>query len=338
MSDFEIGSANSAHWIWLVAAIAMLAIFASVVSARAYAKFASPELIDRFLSKQSRWRNLGSLALVALTMSLLVACLVDVRWGKMQQEVPQKGIEVIFLLDVSRSMLAEDITPNRLKRAKQMIKDTVDEMAGDRVGLAIFAGEARQRIPLTSHYEDFKQTLDEVQTDDVMRGGSSLGDAIRVASEGFLSKTNEHKAIVLLTDGGDEESKPVEAAQTAKAEQGVRIFTIGLGDMETGARIPSRDQLRGSDFVQFDGQQVWSKLNGDVLSKVATETGGAYIPAGTKQVNMADVYHGYIANVEEKEFATAKIDSFEARFQWFLFPALVLLLLEVFWMTRKSPV
>lgn len=338
MNEFEIGSANSIHWLWLVLGTAVLSLLAISWAHRAARKFASTELIDRFLSSHNHWKSLASLLLTAVAMVLLVVCLMDLRWGKVQRDIPQKGIEIIFSLDISRSMLAEDVSPNRLERAKQMIKDTVDEMAGDRVGLAIFAGQARLKIPLTSHYEDFKLALDEVDPIDIVRGGSRLGDAIRIASDGFLSKTNEHKAIVLLTDGEDQESEPLEAARNAKEEQGVRIFTIGLGDFEVGSRIPIEDDVRGSDFVQYQGQQVWSKLNGEVLAQVAKETGGAYIPAGTKQVNMADVYHGFITNVEQKEFETAKINSYEARFQWFLAPAILLLVIETLLRQRKSQI
>ncbi len=117
-------------------------------------------------------------------------------------------------------MLAEDASPNRLARAKQQIKDMVDEMAGDRVGLVTFAGETRQSVPLTSHYEDFKQTLDSVGPHTVRSGGSRLGDAIAAAASGFLSKTNEHKAIVIFTDGEDQESNPVEVAEKLYADQG----------------------------------------------------------------------------------------------------------------------
>jgi Ca-activated chloride channel family protein len=209
-----------------------------------------------------------------------------------------------------------------------MIKDTIDEMAGDRVGLVLFAGEARQKIPLTSHYDDFIQALDDVGPDDLRRGGSRLGDAVTTAADAFLDQTSDHKAIVLLTDGEDQESEPVEAARTAHQEQGVRIFTIGLGDFRQGARIPVQTREQ-TGYLQHQGQQVWSKLNGEILAQVATATQGAYIPAGTKQVDMADVYHGYIASVEQKEFATAKIDRYEARYQWFLAPALLLLLAEI---------
>jgi Ca-activated chloride channel family protein len=334
MTDIELGNPNHANWLWLVACIVALVLLAAGWNRRAALRFATSEMIDRILPGRSVGRALVTGMLVAASMALLVACIVDMRWGQVQRQIPQQGIEVMFVLDVSRSMLAEDVTPNRLQRAKQMIKDTIDEMAGDRVGLVLFAGEVRQKIPLTSHYGDFKQTLDEVGPHSVNRGGSRLGDAITIANQAFLSQTNEHKAILLLTDGEDQESKPVDAARRARDEHGVRIFTIGLGDLEQGARIPIASASPAGNkprknYLQHDGQQVWSKLNGEILAEVAAETGGAYIPAGTKQVNMSDVYHGYIAKIEQKEFETAKIDRLEARFQWFLAPALMLLLIEV---------
>jgi Ca-activated chloride channel family protein len=134
--------------------------------------------------------------------------------------------------------------------------------------------------------------------------------------------------MVIFTDGEDQESKPVEAAKAAQEATGVRIFTVGLGDVAKGSRIPVGDEGR-QHYLTHDGEQVWSKQNGEILREVAKATGGDYIPAGTKQVNMSDVYHGYIAKVEQTMFETARVNQYEARFQWFLLPALVLLLLEV---------
>ena len=308
--------------------------YAAIARRRAALKFATARLRSQILPSGRRSRHWISAILIAASMTLLCLAMMDIRWGKTWREVPQKGIEVMFVLDVSRSMLAEDVTPNRLSRAKQQIKDMVDEMAGDRVGLVVFAGDTRQSVPLTSHYEDFKQTLDSVGPHSVRVGGSRLGDALKAAANGFISKTNDHKAIVVFTDGEDQESKPVEVAKRVHAEKGIRIFTVGLGDMDQGARIPETEDRRGG-FVQYEGQQVWSKMNGQILSQIATDTDGAYIPAGTRRVNMADVYHGYVANVEQTEFETAKINAYIARFQWFAAPALALLLLEV-WMSTRS--
>ncbi len=309
--------------------------WAVVARSRAARQFATANFGRSILRSQNTSRRWLSAILVSLSLGLLTIALTDIRWGKTWREVPQKGIEVMFVLDVSRSMLAEDASPNRLARAKQQIKDMVDEMAGDRVGLVTFAGQTRQSVPLTSHYEDFKQTLDSVGPHTIRSGGSRLGDAITAAANGFISKTNEHKAIVIFTDGEDQESNPIEIAKTLYADKGIRIFTVGLGDMDQGARIPETESPSGG-FVQYEGQQVWSKLNGQVLEQIATETSGAYIPAGTRRVNMADVYHNYVASVEQTEFETAKINAYIARYQWFAAPALALLLLEVLLSTRAA--
>jgi Ca-activated chloride channel family protein len=333
--EIQFGNTNSLWLLVVVAAGLILTGYAAIARRRASLKFATARLRNQILPSGNSSRHLMSAILIAASLTLLCVAMMDIRWGKTWREVPQKGIEVMFVLDVSRSMLAEDAAPNRLIRARQMIKDMVDEMAGDRVGLVVFAGDTRQAVPLTSHYEDFKQTLDSVGPHSVRVGGSRLGDAIKAAADGFISKTNDHKAIVVFTDGEDQESKPAEIAKQIHEEKGIRIFTVGLGDIDQGARIPETDDRR-SGFVQYEGQQVWSKMNGQILSQIATDTDGAYIPAGTRQVNMADVYHGYVANVEQMEFETATINTYTPRFQWFAAPALALLLLEVWISTRSS--
>jgi Ca-activated chloride channel family protein len=335
--DIQFGNPSSIYLLAFVALGLLVTAWAIVARRRAANRFAAANLRHRLLPAGGSSRQWSSALLVSAALALLAVALMDIRWGKTWREVPQKGIEVMFVLDVSRSMLAEDASPNRLRRAKQQIKDMVDEMAGDRVGLVTFAGDSRQSVPLTSHYEDFKQTLDSVGPHSVRSGGSRLGDAIAAAADGFISKTNDHKAIVIFTDGEDQESNPVEIAKQLYADNGMRIFTVGLGDMDQGARIPEDDSGRGG-YVQYQGQQVWSKMNGQVLQQIAGETNGAYIPAGTRRVNMADVYRNYVANVEQTDFETAKINAYIARYQWLAVPALALLLLEVFLSTRGAKV
>lgn len=336
--DIQFGNLNQLAWLWLPAVAFATALIAVEARRRARIRFATANLIGRIVPVSSNVRN-GLSALLAIgAMILMATALVDVRWGKVSRTVPQKGIEVVFVLDVSRSMLAEDASPNRLARAKQQIKDMVDEMAGDRVGLVVFAGDARQQIPLTTHYDDFKQALDGVGPHNIRRGGSRLGDAIELASQSFLTKLNAHKAMVIFTDGEDQESEPLAVAQRVHQETGVRIFTVGLGDVDQGARIPVAAG-KEHEYLQHDGEQVWSKLQGDVLQQVAVDTDGAYIPAGTKQVDMGNVYRGYVADVEQMEFETANINQYEARFQWLLAPALLLLLSEIViatWPTRNA--
>ena len=326
--DIQFGNLSQLNWLWAVAAIGIVVTVALIRYRRNLNRFASPKLLGNLLPKGAGTRTIAATVLPLAAMALLSLALVDVRWGKTSREVPQKGIEVMFALDVSRSMLADDVSPNRLERAKQQIKDMVDEMSGDRVGLIVFAGDAKQEVPLTRHYHDFKETLDEVGPYNVQLGGSSLGNAIQTAADSFLNKTGNHRAIVVFTDGEDQESEPVKVAKQAYTDQGIRVFTVGLGDMEKGARIPVGQSAAGSRFLEHDGQQVWSKLDGKTLEQVAKVSNGAYVPAGTKQVDIANVYNQYIANVEQTEFETAKVKSYIPRFQYFAGPALALLLLN----------
>ncbi|MFG0266285.1 MAG: VWA domain-containing protein [Rhodopirellula sp. JB055] len=326
----------------VVLGVALVMAYAGIMRRIAWRRFMGTSLAGSSIHP-AKWNRPLRAVCVFGSLAMLVVAMSDLRWGKAWEEIPQRGIEAVFVLDVSRSMLAEDVSPNRLERAKQQIKDMVDEMPGDRVGLVVFAGETRQTLPLTRHVEDFKQTLESVGMHSVRRGGSRLGDAIRVASDAFLDKTTDHKAMVILTDGEDQESDPVAEAKRAYEEQGIRIFTIGLGDMTEGSRIPDVDpelpNRQSGRYVKHKGQTVISKMNGAILKEVATQSDGAYIPAGTKRVDMSDVVHGYIENVDETDLQTAKINTYIPRFQWFLIPAMVLFGLDVLlrgWPSTRS--
>ncbi len=326
--DIQFGNAGAFACLGWVALVAIVMVFALVARRKARRQFATSNLIHTLLpprkARRHEWKNLfGLLALLALVLGL-----ADIRWGKVWREVPQRGIEVVFALDVSRSMLAEDVTPNRLGRAKQQIKDMVDEMSGDRVGLVLFAGEARQEIPLTSHYHDFAQGLDRAGPHDLRRGGTNLGAAIQVATDSFLARTSDHKAVVLFTDGEDHQSDPVEVARRAFEENGIRVFTIGLGDTGKGARVPGNPDAREGEYLQYAGEPVWSRLDGKTLQEMALVSQGAYVPAGTKQVDMAKVYRNYVSKVEQQDFETARIRSYIPRFPWFFGCALVFLMVE----------
>lgn len=323
--------------LWLLAMVFVTALLGAVMAWRR-------RRVQRRLGQ--RWIGVGAVtqapwlrtALLCATFFFLTLSLLDMRWGKVRHEVPQKGIEVLFALDVSRSMLADDVSPSRLDRAKQQIRDLMNEMAGDRVGLIAFAGESKLLIPLTKHYDDFQSTLDGVGPHTVRRGGSRLGDAIDLANRSFMQHTNQHRVLVVLTDGEDQESSPVEVAERVHRESGMRIFTVGLGDWKTGARVPGREDNYGrrrETFLQYEGETVWSKLDGATLKSVALATSGAYIPAETKYVDMAQIYRRYIAPIEKTEFERAEVDAYEARFQWFALPAFVCLALEWIWTTSS---
>jgi Ca-activated chloride channel family protein len=280
-----------------------------------------------------RWKAV----LVLLGFGFLVIGLARPAWNPQETTIKRTGRDVVFVLDVSKSMLAEDLVPNRLKRAKLAISDVVDNLQGDRVGLVVFAGNAAIRSPLTLDYGFFRMMLDKIDTDSIDRGGTMIGDAIRLVLDQVLdSQEKQYKDIVLITDGEDHESFPVEAAKEA-ASKGVRLLIVGLGDENEGKRIPITDESGRRVFLKYKGQEVWSKLDADTLRRMALVTpGGRYLPVATGTIDLGEVYMQLIGSAEKKELESESIKKYEEKFQVFLAVAFLLLSLEMMISERKN--
>jgi Ca-activated chloride channel family protein len=256
------------HWLWLVAALGVVIAVGFALRRRDLRRFASDAVLTRLLPATSIGRKYTSAVLVVLALVALVAALIDPRWGVTYRQVQQRGIDLVVILDVSRSMLAEDARPNRLQRAKQYIGDLVDQLGGDRVALVTAAGKAELKCPLTVDHGAFRLALATATPQAAPRGGSLLGDALRKASEVFTDDVPDHKAVIIFTDGEDHGSYPVEAAQRLHETLSIPVFTVGIGDSDEGARIPvTVDGQRV--YLTYDGQEVWSKMNAEVLRQVA---------------------------------------------------------------------
>ena len=315
---------------WAVLAVALLVAAGLFIRRRNIRRFVAVESQSAIWPGGigRRWPALSA-ALFITAMLAVVLGLADVRWGQTWTEVPQRGIDIVFALDVSRSMLARDVSPDRLTRAKEYIRDILAQMGGDRVGLVIFAGRPRQVLPLTSDYDEALAVLEDISPQSLSRGGSLIGDAIRAAAGCFSDKTPDHKAIVVLTDGEDQDSYPVMAARRAFKERGIRVYTVGLGDSRLGGRIPVRTTKAGTIYLKHKGQIVWSKMNGKLLRQIALAGGGAYIPAGTSQADMAGVYRKYIRAIHQREFRQGRVMHYIPRYRWFVGPAAILLMIEL---------
>jgi Ca-activated chloride channel family protein len=265
----------------------------------------------------------------------LAVALLDPRWGVSFTPVQQRGVDLVVVLDVSRSMLAEDVRPNRLERSKQFIRDLVEQLGGDRVALVTFAGTATIKCPLTVDYAAFRLALDLATTESAPRGGSLLGDALRVASESFTDDIPDHKAVVVFTDGEDHGSYPQQAAERLRDERGTPVSIVAIGDADEGARIPvTVDGQRV--YLTHDGEEVWSRMNGTLLREVALATGGAYVPVGTGTVDMNRLYEERIEPIATREFEATSKRRYTPRFQWFAGLALGLLLVESFLGDRRG--
>jgi Ca-activated chloride channel family protein len=235
---------------------------------------------------------------------------------------------MFVLLDVSRSMSAQDVRPSRLERAKSDIRDLLARVKGDRVGLIVFAGASVVKVPLTTDQGFFALVLDDIDFASAPRGGSLIGDAIRKALASMPEEHDRDQVLVLITDGEDHDSFPDEAAKLA-AERGIKIFTLGLGDVTEGNRIPLRDEDGSLHFLQHDGQEVWSRLDEGLLKSVALRTGGAYIPGRTSAYDLGQIYEDHLASLAHGSAITERRLRYREQFQWFLAFGLGCLLLEM---------
>lgn len=335
MDELRFDNFERLHLLWAVPALAAVVWYGFWRKRRDLAGFATLNLVGTLTSGVSRGKQFVKAALVLAGLICLVAAAIGPRWGYEYEEVQQKGIDIMVALDVSRSMLARDVVPSRLERAKQDIRDLLSALGGDRIGLLTFAGTATLTCPLTTDYSFFRLALDEVDTRSASRGGTRLGDAVTKAISCFDDRIQKYKAIVVISDGEDHDSDAVAAARAAVEEHGIKVFTIGLGDAAEGRRIPiTRD---GQDvYLVHDGQEVWSKLNSRLLEAMARAGGGAYVPAGTASIDLDRIYNRYIGPQQKREFGANRVKRYYARYQWFAGAALVLIVFSGVLSERRS--
>jgi len=336
MSETRWLAVEMFYLLWAVPLLAALYLMASKRRRRALERFADKALLAHLNSSVSARRRRWKAALVMAAFALAAVALARPAWNPVQEEIERRGREVVFLLDVSQSMLAEDLAPNRLERAKLAILDAVERLEGDRVALVAFAGTAVVKCPLTLDYGFFRMALEEVTPEGVSRGGTLIGDAIRkTLDEVFSEQSGHHRDIVLITDGEDHESFPVEAAQQA-GEQGVRLIAIGLGGEDEGRRIPVTDENGQRTFLKYRGGEVWTRLDADTLRRMVNATpGGRYLNVATGAIDFGDVYVKLIAGAEQTALGSTKVRRYEEKFQFFLGAAFALLCIELVIRERK---
>ena len=310
--------------LWMLPAVAFLAIRARRKKVATARRFADPAMVERLMPALGGARPWVKLGLLLLGLTCLIVAAARPRFGVYFEKVTARGVDLFVLLDVSRSMLAEDVSPNRLERAKADVRDLLGKLIGDRVGLVAFAGKPVLKVPLTTDQGFFRMVLDDVDTDSAPRGGSLIGDAIRKAMEAMEERHDRDQVLVLITDGEDQDSFPLEAAEAAR-QRGIKIFTVGLGDPSDGSRIPVRDESGALRYVKYDGQEVWSKMDERLLKEVALTTGAAYVPARTTAYDLGGIYEDHLSGLSRGEIRTEKRKRYRERFQLFALLGLMFL-------------
>ncbi len=323
---FRFISIENINLLWLLPLLIILLIYDYYRRKRTLKYFIHDNYIQKSAFADNKTKGRSKYILLLLSLIFIIIALARPGWNPKEVNVKRKGRDVVFILDVSRSMLAEDLKPNRLERAKTEIIDTVSRLNGSRVALIEFAGTSVVKCPLTTDYAFFRSATESLSVNDVSRGGTMLGDALREAMTNILdSKEKKFKDIILITDGEDHESFPIEAAKTA-GEQGIRLIVIGLGDENQGTRIPIKDEQGNRIFLTYNGEEVWTKLDADTLREMAEASpGGKYLNVGTGAFDLGEIYLRLIASADKKELQGDTIMKYQEMFQFFLLVSYFLL-------------
>lgn len=312
------------YFIFTIPLLVMFFVWAYRRKQRLLRYFASSRLLKRLAREASLERQAIKMSLIVIGIALIIVALARPQFGAVTRPVREKGLDIIVAIDVSTSMLAGDIKPSRLARAKDQLNILINRLQGDRVGILTFAGSAFMACPLTIDYSVAQMILDTVDTESIPRQGTMIGDAIEHALNAFeRSEAQGDKVLVLLTDGEDQGSDPAAAAKKA-AEQGVRIYCIGIGSQK-GVPIELPD---GTYKKDKEGKIVTSRLDFTTLQKIALQTGGkAILSTGSGYLELDEIVKD-IADMRRAEFRTRTRTMYEDRFQWALAPAIFLLMIE----------
>lgn len=274
------------------------------------------------------------IVLFLMAFSSLILAVCNLQTGSKLKEVKREGADLMICLDVSNSMLAQDLTPNRLTRARFALEKMVDQLNGDRLGIVIFAGEAFVQLPITTDYSAAKLFIDAINPGMVPVQGTNLADAIRLASESFSKETGKNKAIILITDGEDHEEDAINAAEEA-SKNDIMISTIGIGS-ETGVPIPLIENGINKGYrKQKDGQPVITRLNAPLLQEIAAKGNGVFVQASQSDLGLERVIDK-INQLEKASIETKIYTDYEDQFQWFIGLTLLLLLIEMLISERIS--
>lgn len=301
---------------------------------------ADNEMLKKINTSVSMKKQVFKALLLVLAFVSIALALTEPKWNPQPQQIKRQGRDIAILLDTSRSMLAEDIKPNRLERSKIAIGDLLEALQGDRIAIVTFAGNSTVKCPLTQDYAFVRMALADISTESTSRGGTVIGDAIRKATtEVFDRQSREFKDIILITDGEEhegEESFPVQAAEKA-AEEGIRIIAIGLGDEDQGARIPITGPDGRKTFLMYDGKEVWSKLAGDKLREIVFPTGGKFLAVGPGETFSLDqIYSDLIATAAKRELESTTMMKYDEKFQIFLMLGIALMICEALISERRK--
>lgn len=316
----------------LVALLALLFVGYVFWQRRLQKQFASAKALEALAPNRSKNKLIIKACIYLFSLALIAIGLVNPKIGTRIETVKRQGIDIVFVLDVSKSMLAEDMAPNRLSKTKQLVTQIINNLGSDRVGIVGYAATAFPMLPITTDYYAAKMYLQSMNTDMVSSQGTDFEDAIRVASN-YFDNPRTSKLMILISDGEDHGEDMGNAVAIAK-EKGIKIISIGVGT-EKGGTIPIKS-AKGLEYKKdWDGNTVITKMNPETLKFIATETGGKYYYGENTQEVVTWVKND-LEHIEKVDFESQQIAEFQSQFQWFLLLAFLLLVVDAFILERKT--
>ncbi|HLV70304.1 MAG TPA: VWA domain-containing protein [Xanthomarina sp.] len=324
-------------WFWVLAVIPVIILFFLVLQIwkrHAQKKFANKKLLKRLSPNQSLFKSILKLVVICLAIASLAIALVNPKIGTKLETVKREGVDVVFAVDVSKSMLAEDIAPNRLEKAKQLVTQIINNLASDRVGIIAYAGKAFPQLPITTDYASAKMFLQNMNTDMLSSQGTAINEAIELAKTYYDDEEQTNRVLIIISDGEDHSEDAATVAEEA-SEEGIRIFTIGVGDTKGGPIPIKRNGIVLNYKKDSNGETVITRLDEETLKTIANEANGSYLNGkNTNEVveNIRDILN----KMDKKEFEAKQFADFKDQFQWFLVFAIAFLFLDIFLLDRKT--
>ena len=309
-------------------------IITAYLKKKSIKKFGNLNVISQLMPNVSHLRPHIKFTILIFALTILIFAMARPQFGSKLIEAKRKGIELIIALDISNSMLAEDIHPNRLERAKQAILRLLDQLENDRIGLIVFAGDAYTQVPITTDYVSVRMFLSNINTDVVSRQGTAIGKAIRLANNSFTQDVEASKAIIIISDGENHEGDAIKAAEQAK-EKGIKVYTIAMGSRD-GAPIPIRSGYYQKGFLKDQqGNVVTSKMNPKMLSQIALAGGGKFYYATMTNVGLNKLFND-LSKLNEIEIDTKVYSEYEEQFPAIIWIALGLIILDILVLEKKN--
>ena len=313
----------------------LLMVYYSKWKSKAFKSFGEGLVKKGLIPFYSKSRENLKFLLIFLCITSMIIGISNPQIGTKMEEVKREGVDLMIALDLSNSMLAEDIKPNRLERARQAISRLIDKLEGDRIGLIVFAGDAYVQLPITTDYSAAKLFLSTVNTNIVPSQGTAIGKAIDLSIRSFDMENGQNKAIIIITDGENHEDNALEQAKLTN-EKGVLVHTLGMG-LSKGGPIPIYNKYGNNTGYRKDkeGNTIISKLNEQMLQDIASSGGGTYVRANNTQAGLSTLF-SEINKMEKKEIGTMVFTDYKDRFQLFLSIALLLLFFDLILLSRKN--